>query len=150
MGDDASSQMIVWRTSDRHQTPHIIDIFEVSYAKGPKGQKIKFWKNKKFVFFNFENFDFFSDYRIFEGFSKNFEIFKKITDIFSVKKKFMKKNRKFYFSFFFNIPSVNDSYTKGELLKVSLRYRTWLSRCLWHEMSPKGFGANSAELNHCM
>ena len=30
--------MIVWHRTDDRQTPHIIDIFEVHYAKGPKGQ----------------------------------------------------------------------------------------------------------------
>ena len=39
MADDASSPMMSVTDDDNGQRTNIIDIFEVHYAKGPKGQK---------------------------------------------------------------------------------------------------------------
>ena len=88
---------------------------------------MKKWNFGKFLIlskgniFSFDNFGFwgnFQKFRDFQNFQRHF---------FGRKIFHEKKIENFIFLFFLNIPSVKFICTKGELLKVSVRYRTWLS-----------------------
>ena len=82
-----------------------------------ENEKMKFRKISNFIkgkYFSFDNFDFLKDFQKFWDFFR--------TIFFS-----WKKIENFIILFFLNIPSVKFICTKGELLKVSVRYRTWLS-----------------------